>query len=87
MHTIKEDLFDNKRAFYATIVCFCTVLINLWYYLAYKLSPISIVSILPIIFWIAYDGNEHETATEQGYWVWVLLLLIATVIAIEFPLL
>ncbi|VVB74902.1 Uncharacterised protein [Candidatus Tiddalikarchaeum anstoanum] len=84
---LKAELLENKRAFYATLVCLCTVIINLWYYFAYQKSPLTLVSLLPIVFWIAYDGNEHEQATTKGYWVWVVLLLVTTIIALEFPLL
>ena len=82
----KEQLLDNHRAFYATLVCFCTLIINVWYYFAYSVSPLTIISVLPIVFWIAYDGNEHETATVEGYWIWNILLVVSTIIVIMYPM-
>jgi hypothetical protein len=83
---LREQLLDNQRAFYATLVCVCTLTINLTYYLIYNTNPLTMFAVLPIIFWIAYDGNEHEKAALEGYWVWVILLIITTFILVVYPL-
>ena len=83
---LKQDMLENQRAFFATLVCVCTLVINLFYYVFYNTSPLVMIALLPIIFWIAYDGNEHEKATVEGYWVWVILLLLTTVVVIMYPL-
>lgn len=83
---LQEQLFANERAFYATLVCVCTLGINLFYYTMYNTRPLTMIAVLPIIFWIAYDGNEKEKATDQGYWVWVILLLLTSLIVVAYPL-
>lgn len=83
---LKDELLSSKRTFFSILTCFCTVLINLWYYLAYARSPLILFSILPVVFWIAFDGSEHEHEPVKGYWVWVSLLIASTIIAIIFPL-
>ena len=82
----RELLLANERAFYATLVCVATLLINLIYYIAYNTQPLVMISILPIIFWIAYDGNEKEIATTKGYWLWVIMLLLTCIFVTLYPL-
>lgn len=83
---LKEKLLANNRAFYATLVCFCTLVINLWYYIGFNTSPLTMIAILPLVFWVAYDGNEHEKATVEGYWAWVIILLLSSLAVIMYPL-
>lgn len=86
MKKLQKQLFENERSFYATLVCVCTLSINLFYYVFYNASPLTMLAVLPIIFWIAYDGNEHETATDEGYWIWVVLLIITSLLIVIYPL-
>jgi hypothetical protein len=41
---------------------------------------------MPIVFWIAYDGNEEEKATKKGFWYWVFLLIITSILVMIYPL-
>ena len=86
MKKLREQLLANHRAFYATLVCVCTLTINLFYYVFFNTAPLAMIALLPIVFWIAYDGNEHERGTVEGYWVWVILLLITTALVVMYPL-
>ncbi|PIU62830.1 hypothetical protein COX58_02670 [archaeon CG_4_10_14_0_2_um_filter_Archaea_38_6] len=86
INKLKKDLLENKRGFYATLVSICTLIICLVYYIFYNAAPLTLIAVLPIIFWISYDGNEHDTAATKGYWVWVLLLLITTAVVLIYPL-
>ncbi len=79
-------VLENHRAFYGTLVSFCTVFVNLFYYFVYNTSPLTMVSLIPIIFWITYDSNEHERATVEGYWIWVGLLIASTLFSLAYPL-
>ncbi|MFA5333966.1 MAG: hypothetical protein WC376_05735 [Candidatus Nanoarchaeia archaeon] len=82
----KELSMINQRSFYATLVCFLTCLINLIYYLVYSKNPLTLVALMPIVFWIAYDGNEEEKATKKGFWYWVFLLIITSILVMIYPL-
>ena len=82
----KKLLVISQRSFYATLVCFLTTLINLIYYVFYNQSPLTLVALMPIIFWIAYDGNEEEKATKLGFWYWVSLLIATSAIVMIYPL-
>ncbi len=81
----KELSKISQRSFYATLVCFMTCLISLIYYFAYAKNPLTLVALMPIIFWIAYDGNEHEQAAK-GFWYWVIILILTSIIAMVYPL-
>jgi hypothetical protein len=81
----KELSKISQRSVYATLVCFMTCLISLIYYFAYSKNPLTLVALMPIILWIAYDGNEHEEAVKS-FWYWIALLIITSIIAIIYPL-
>ncbi|MDD2678650.1 MAG: hypothetical protein PHT91_00540 [Candidatus Nanoarchaeia archaeon] len=83
---LKKLSLVSQRGFYATLVCFMTMLINLVYYFAYDKSPLTLVAIMPIIFWIAYDGNEENKATKKGFWYWILILITTSAIVMAYPL-
>ena len=83
---LKKEIEDNERAFYATLCSFCVLLIELVYVTIYDSSPSPIVLMFPILFWITYHGNRHEPATYQGYWIWVTMLVIVTLITLIYPL-
>ncbi len=83
---LKEEILANQRAFFATLVAVCTLMITLFYNVTYNTDPNILVAIFPIILWVAYDGNEHEKGTVQGYWFWVLALILSTLIMVIYPL-
>ncbi|MDD4352832.1 MAG: hypothetical protein PHN56_00080 [Candidatus Nanoarchaeia archaeon] len=76
----------SQRSVYATLVCFLTCLINIVYYLVYNKNPLTLVALMPIVFWIAYDGNEDQEATKKGFWYWVSLLLTTSILVMIYPL-
>ena len=82
----KDMMIANHRAVYATLVCVCTLLINLIYPVYYNANPAAMISLFPLILWVAYDGNEKEKGTIQGYWVWIGALLLTTAILIIYPI-
>jgi hypothetical protein len=84
--TFKELSMINQRSFYATLVCFLTCLINLVYYLVYNKNPLILVALMPIVFWIAYDGNENQEAAKKGFWYWIILLLATSILVKIYPL-
>ena len=83
---LKEEIEANERAFYATLCSLCVLIIELVYTNLHSISPPTIVLLFPILFWITYHGNRHEIATAQGYWFWVLSLIIVTILALVYPL-
>lgn len=86
MTKLKKQMQISERSFYATLACFFTCLINLFYYLVYSKSPLTLVAILPLIFWVAYDGNEEGKITKLGYWYWVSLLTATSLVTLIYPL-
>ncbi|MBN1923138.1 MAG: hypothetical protein JW791_00035 [Nanoarchaeota archaeon] len=86
MNKLRKDILENQRAFLATLSVVCTIIINLFYHVNYKVNPNSLVGIFPLLLWVAYDGNEHEKATVQGYWYWVIALIITSIILVAYPL-
>lgn len=82
----KELSMINQRSVYATLVCFLTCLINLVYYLVHSKNPLTLVALMPIVFWIAYDGNEEQEATKRGFWYWVSLLIVTSILVMIYPL-
>lgn len=83
---LKKMSYVSQRGFYATLVCLLTCIINLVYYLGYNRSPLTLVAVFPMIFWIAYDGNEDQEATRRGFWYWVSLLITVSILVMIYPL-
>jgi glucan phosphoethanolaminetransferase (alkaline phosphatase superfamily) len=86
MKDLKKQMRISERSFYATLACFLTCFINLFYYLYYKTNPLTLVAVFPLIFWIAYDGNEEGKITKLGFWYWVSLLLTTSILTLIYPL-
>ena len=81
----KNQIYQNQRSFYAVLCVLSLVIIQLVYIVNYNFEPAIITSLIPIILWIMYDGNEHEKATEQGSYIWIFILIIITILVCYFP--